>query len=83
MNGTHDFAQMMLKHNFTKDDMKFLLREVKKNFAEGNYEWTCLTELAAAMQKGDVIKPLYPSAHSDAPDTPDEAKSKPEDKDIV
>lgn len=70
-----------LNPNLTSDDLKFLFREVKKNFAEGNYEWSCLTKLAEAMQKGDIIKPLHPS--SSEPDTPDEKKDKTFDKEIA
>lgn len=79
--GTHDFSRAVLKHDFTKDDLKFLLREVKKNFAEGNYEWSCLTKLAESLQKGDVIKALHPSAPSPAP--PDEEKEQKTEKEIA
>lgn len=57
-----------LHPDFTGDDLKFLLREVKKNFAEGNYEWTQLTKLADQMKVGEKIKPIHPA---DAPEPPE------------
>lgn len=43
--------------SLTSDDLKFLAREIKKNFAEGEYEWSGLMKTAAEMQKGGVIRP--------------------------
>ena len=64
-----------LHPDLTGDDMKFLLREIKKNFAEGNYEWSQVTKLASQMKVGEKIKPLYPV---DAPDTPNRTPKKDE-----
>ena len=44
--------------NFTKDDMKFLFREIKKNFAEGEYEWKKLMDVAETLKVGEKINPL-------------------------
>lgn len=51
--GTKDISP-----DFTNDDLKFLTREIKKNFAEGEYEWSCLKKLAAELERGEVIYPL-------------------------
>lgn len=44
--------------DLTKDDMKYLLREIKKNFAEGDYEWKQLMDVAKTLKVGEKITPL-------------------------
>lgn len=63
--------------NLTGDDMKFLTREIKKNFAEGEYEWSCLKKLGAELKKGEVIYPLNSKSNY----TPSE-KDKTENKEV-
>jgi poly [ADP-ribose] polymerase len=64
-----------LHPDLTNDDLKFLLREIKKNFAEGNYEWSQVVKLTEQMKVGEKIKPLCPA---DTPDTPEQNKKKDE-----
>lgn len=44
-----------LMPSLTKDDYKFLVRELKKNFAEGEFEFSKLMQEAKEMQIGDIM----------------------------
>lgn len=67
--------------DFTGDDLKFMLREIKKNFAEGEYEWQGVMKTGSTLNRGDVIRPLNGSLDKDV--EPEPEKPKVLDKDIV
>ena len=67
--------------DFTGDDLKFILREIKKNFAEGEFEWQSVMKTGSTLNRGDVIRPLNGSLDRDV--EPEPEKPKDLDKDIV
>ena len=70
-----------IQPDLTTDDRKFLFREIKKNFAEGEFEWSGVMKTGNTLNRGDVIRPL--SGMPDKDNEPEPTKNKDQDKDIA
>lgn len=70
-----------IQPDLTTDDRKFLFREIKKNFAEGEFEWQGVMKTGSTLNRGDVIRPLNGTPDKD--NEPEPTKKKGQDKDIA
>ena len=70
-----------IQPDLTTDDRKFLFREIKKNFAEGEFEWQGVMKTGSTLNRGDVIRPLNGTPDKD--NEPEPTKKKDQDKDIA
>lgn len=70
-----------IQPDLTTDDRKFLFREIKKNFAESEFEWQGVMKTGSTLNRGDIIRPLNGTPDKD--NEPEPTKKKDQDKDIA